>query len=222
MPRFLVIEDHPLMRVALTQTLAEAFPACVVHAVGSFSEALGALGVQAWDMVLLDVRLSGADDHDLLANLRVLRARYPAVKVAVVSGVDHPALVQQALTRGAHGFIPKSESAQDMGRALSRILAGEIYVPKSLVARAAAAQEPPPVELTDRQLEVVAWLIQGCSNNEIAAKLGISLHTVKSHVAAIIGALQVESRTQALHAIALLDQRHFGWRTARRAPANDT
>jgi len=123
----------------------------------------------------------------------------------VVSALEDPGTVRSALARGAMGFIPKSSSNEVMLNALRLVLSGGRYLPPEILSGDGSAAAPPSsidqVHLTDRQREVLALMVQGKSNKHICRELGLAEATVKIHVTAILRALRVTSRAQAIVAV---------------------
>jgi DNA-binding NarL/FixJ family response regulator len=167
-------------------------------------------------LVMLDLNLP---DRDGLAVLSELREHHPAVAVVVMSAIQERATVMQALDLGAVGYIPKSARREVMMSALQLIFAGGIYIPPEILAHGepSAAAGPPPNErpivspsevgLSDRQLDVLAHLMQGKNNKVICRVLGLAEPTVKNHVTAILRALKVTNRTEAVIAV-----NELGWK----------
>lgn len=209
MLKLLVIEDHALVRVGLVQTLHQ-LDAEVKVCEAADCEAGCAILSEAddFDLVILDLALPGIDG---LTCLNLLRQRYPALPVVIVSAYDDAHTVNRALKAGAAGFIPKSYSGDRLLDSLRSVLDGVIFVPEpSLPGQNGIAVAPPPAGkgispaeagLTDRQADVLALMVKGRSNREIADLLGLSEGTVKIHITAIFKALGVSSRTQALVAV---------------------
>ncbi len=221
--RVLLIDDHPLILSALQnviQGMGEAGDVAVVGVAGARAarEALGA--DDSFDLVLLDLRLGDADGFDLLVELR---NGWPAIPVVVVSASDRSADVIRAIDLGAMGFVPKRASNETLMEALGVVMSGGIYVPpmtmgegedaspaereRSDPAHGAAAARPNALaafRLTPRQTEVLGLLLRGYSNKLIARELDLSVETVKDHVAAVLRALGVNSRTQAVLAVSQL------------------
>jgi DNA-binding NarL/FixJ family response regulator len=211
--KFLVVDDHALIRDATRALLAQRDAAATVLDAADGTAALAALASHPdTDLVLLDLDLPDRPGLDVLDEIA---ARHPAVAVVVLSGNRDPAAMRAALDRGAQGFIPKGETREVLTGALSLVLAGGVYVPPSMLVPARAAvghATPSPVTtpqslgLTDRQLDVLALLMQGKNNKLICRALGLAEPTVKNHVSAILKALGVTSRTEAVLAVS-----RFGW-----------
>ncbi|HRP97446.1 MAG TPA: response regulator transcription factor [Rhodocyclaceae bacterium] len=197
MTRILIVEDHALVCEAMAQTLArlETGVECV-EARGS-EEALAQLAASTdWDLAVVDLMLPGLNGFSLLG---VMAKRFPDVPAMVVSGLDDPVSVQRALKAGASGFVPKSSSGDELRRAVRTVLDGGVYVPSGVGT--GAARSGPPSErfgLTNAQARVLELLAQGKTNREIADLLGLSEGTVKVHMSAILRALNVRNRAQAL------------------------
>ena len=134
------------------------------------------------------------------------------------STLRRAATVRRALDAGAAGFIPKTEPREVLASALSLVLAGGVYVPRE----ALGAGAPPPAAgpgggptpaslgLTERQVEVLALIMKGRTNKHICRQLNLAEPTVKNHVTAILRALKVTSRTEAVLAVTQL-----GWKLDR-------
>ena len=151
-------------------------------------------------MVLLDLMLPGTSGMALLG---VLRKRFPAIPVVILSALDDADTVSRALRQGASGFVPKSSSTEVMLGALREVLAGDIYLPPKLRDPAArntgrGKDVARRYGLTQGQMRVLELLIQGKTNRQIADLLGVTEGTVKIHVSAIFKAMNVANRSQAL------------------------
>ena len=147
--------------------------------------------------------------------LMELRSRLPNADVVVLSASSEPGIVAKVLRLGAQGFIPKSAPYAVMIAAFQLVLAGGIYVPAEILAAVRDAvpgdllavlptdneQDLGNLALTERQREVLALLVQGKSNKLICRELQIAEPTVKNHITAILKALKVSSRTEAIAAV---------------------
>jgi DNA-binding NarL/FixJ family response regulator len=231
--KVLLIDDHPLILAALKTVIKGLGDDVRVVGVDTARAAREALRRDAdFDLVLLDLQLGDADGFDVLAEFR---AAYPALPVVVVSASDRGSDVIRAVDLGAMGFVPKRASNETLFEALRMVMAGGIYVPQMIMGDAgtgakgsvrhsaaqAGFQTPAALEslgLTPRQGEVLALLLQGKPNKLIARELGVSVETVKDHVAAVLRALKVGTRTQAVLAVSQMAQPSGGF-VARRKPS---
>ena len=208
--KVLLIDDHALIREALRSVFTDVMPqAEVLDAVGA-TQALEIVQAHS-DLVLVVLDLS-LPDGDGLDVLKSLRSRLPDAGVVVLSASSEPSVVAKALRLGAQGFIPKSASYVVMLAALQLVLAGGIYVPPEILAvlkdalpsdvvAADTAAEFEGIALTERQRDVLALLVQGKSNKLICRELQLAEPTVKNHITAILKALKVSSRMEAIVAV---------------------
>jgi len=205
----LVADDHPLLREALAQVLRELDSEVIVLEAAD-GEAVRRLAAEHadLDLVLLDICLPDVSGLELFDELR---GDYPALPLVALSALDDPRTVKTVLAGGAMGFIPKSSSHPVMVNALRLVLSGGRYLPPELIhdewasvagrgtslgTRAAVSVED--LGLTERQRQVLALMAQGKSNKLIGRELGLAEATVKIHVTAVLRALKVTSRTQAV------------------------
>lgn len=201
----LIADDHPLYCDALRAIVPQAFPGADISEANSQQEVLAAVAAQrAFDLVLLDLNLPGAQGMSCLEALRRLT---PSTPIVVVSAVDDPRIMQDVIMGGANAFVPKSASGLVLINALRVILAGGTYMPAGVLAAMRQTEAAPGRdELTLRQRRVLELLATGLSNKHIARTLEISEITVKAHVSAIFRKLGVTNRVQAgLEARRLLD-----------------
>jgi len=213
----LLVDDHTLFREGIALLLRPLVEPLETWEAGSCEEAFALIEQRgAADLVLIDLGLPGASG---LVGVQRLRELHPQMPVVVMSSADDKDTVLAALDAGAMGFIPKSSTSAVMIGALQLILAKGIYLPPSvfLAARqpvpalaaavpaaridapsAPAARNPAELGLTSRQIEVLHLLLQGQSTKLIGRALDLSLSTVKAHTSAVLRALNVTTRTQAV------------------------
>ena len=218
----LVVDDHVLIREALRGVLKEVKGEAIVLEASSCSQAMRVVAEHPnLDLILLDLNLPDRDGFSVLAELG---ERYPAISVVVLSAQQDRGSVVRALDLGALGFIPKSGRREVMLGALQLVFAGGIYIPPEILARnepsprqcdqeqpvaKRSALSPADLGLTERQVEVLSLMMQGKSNKAICRVLNLAEPTVKNHVTAILKALEVTNRTEAVIAVGEL-----GWKLA--------
>jgi DNA-binding NarL/FixJ family response regulator len=220
--KFLVVDDHALIRDAMRGVLKELRDEAIVLGAASSGQAMDLIPQHPdLALILLDLQLPDRDGIEVLGELREL---YPAISVVMLSAFNDRDNVVRALDHGALGFIPKTDSRDVLLGALRLILAGGIYIPPEILTagpaataapdKPAAAKRPSPAELglTERQVDVLALMMEGKSNKLICRALDLAEPTVKNHVSAILKALGVTNRTEAVLAVAGL-----GWEL--RSPA---
>jgi DNA-binding NarL/FixJ family response regulator len=238
--KVLLVDDHPLILSALQSVIRGLGDDVTVVGAASAREARAALGASHdFDLVLLDLQLGDANGFEVLVELR---AGYPGLPVVILSASDRTSDVIRAIDLGAMGFVPKRASNETLFEALNLVMQGGIYVPPmtlgserpgpkpegdtvpsylAIVREQAESGEPQAqpslakIGLTPRQTDVLGLLLQGKPNKLIARELGLSVETVKDHVAAVLRALNVSSRTQAVLAVSQMTQKQGGaqaWR----------
>jgi DNA-binding NarL/FixJ family response regulator len=217
--KFLVVDDHELIREAMRGALKQIDGDAAILEAAETREAMRLIeGHADLDLILLDLNLPGRDGFSVLVELR---STHPSIAVVVMSAQqDHDSVVK-ALNLGALGFIPKSAPRKVILSALQLVISGGLYIPPQ-----ALSQDPsqfslkpkPPVHLsieqptaapsdlglTERQVDVLALMMQGKSNKAICRVLDLTEPTVKSHVSAILKALKVSNRTEAVIAVSEL------------------
>lgn len=218
----MIVDDHALIRDALQGVLKKLKRGAVVLEASNSQQALGAVeGHSDINLILLDLNLPDRHGLSLLAELR---ERYPTIAIVVLSAVQDRSNVQNALDLGVVGYIPKSARREVMLSALQLVFAGGIYIPPEILTREETSfsvpipqhknrpiVSPSEIGLSNRQLEVLALLMQGKNNKVICRTLDLAEPTVKNHVTAILKALKVTNRTEAVIAA-----NELGWKL----PAN--
>lgn len=201
--RVLLVDGFPMVRAALTGLIEQHFAGAQVQGVDSVAAARAALGHAVPRLVLLDLRVDGGFEL-----LQQLHREHLLLPVVVISGSDETEDALQAIGAGAMGYVPERSDLNTLVQALHLVLAGGTYVPplrpradeapEPAVPATAAPQDWAGLPLTPRQKHVLHLLTQGLSNKLIARELGVSVETVKDHVAAVLKALGANSRTQAV------------------------
>jgi len=187
-----VIDDHPLMRDALTMLVHRVKPGLKIipiHKLNVVESTVEKNGVA--ELFCLDLQLP---DTLGMSGVQVLKAKFPDVPLAVVTSSSASEFEQRCLDAGADAFIEKSNSPAQIIAALRSLL-----VTEEDAAAEDAATPLGPTKLSKRQKQLILMLDQGLSNRDIAEKLEISEHTVKVHFWRLFRRLGVNSRTQALH-----------------------
>jgi DNA-binding NarL/FixJ family response regulator len=208
--KILVVDDHPLILEALQHVLRALDGGATIHDARTAEDGRRLVAEHPdARLLILDLSLPGADGFSLLHELR---SAYPSIPVVVLSASDQREDIMRAIDLGAMGYIPKSSSNLVMLQALRLVLSGGVYLPSvALAMREASGAEllraaegratrttPRELGLTARQAQVLALILQGKPNKVICRELGLAEGTVKIHVAAILRALNVSTRTQAV------------------------
>lgn len=203
--RIVLVDDHEMVIEGLRAMLAafEDRVHVVGHAIGA-ERALAVIDELQPDIVLCDVRMQGASGLDLC---RDLRERDPESKVVMLSVYDDEQYLFQALRVGASGYLLKSINSDELVRQLEFVHRGEIAIDPGMAARAADTAARLQRDefwpgarqgLTQRESEILSFVVNGLSNRGIANKLVIGEETVKSHLRAIYRKLGVSDRAGAV------------------------
>jgi Response regulator containing a CheY-like receiver domain and an HTH DNA-binding domain len=193
MIRVLVVDDHPVVRQGLRTFLDLQDDMTVVGEAGDGDTAVAVAAAAGPDVILLDLRMPGADG---LATLDGLRERGIAARVLIVTSFTDPSTVVPAIRAGATGYVYKDVDPPALAAAIRAVHAGHVLVHPD-VARLLAGGSAANPQLTAREQDVLRHLADGRSNREIARALAVSEKTVKTHVSAVLAKLGVADRTQA-------------------------
>lgn len=210
--QILIVDDHMLVRDALVPLLEELADDVHVLQSGTLADALEIIETNdSLDLIILDLLLP---DMSGIAGLKAVRSSAPDTKVVVFSGNYDRGNVVAAFEHGAAGFIPKSLSTDSLINALKVVMSDERYIPADVLLAIGDTSDPlsslksdnPLRQLTYRQKEVLALLMEGFTNKAIADKLGVEEVTTKFHVGSILKKLGAKNRTEAARKAAKL-----GW-----------
>ncbi len=196
--RILLVDDHRLFLDGMSFLLKELVPHVQIYAATTVAQAVEIK--EPIDLILLDLHLPDSSGFEGIERLKLTHEGTPVV---VVSSEESPSHIEDCITHGAMAFVPKSSSSSELFSALQRILGGESYLPMHSLENShgftSKTLVKEKIHLSDRQKEVLMKLVQGKSNKIIARELGISDTTVKTHVIAVLAALDVANRTQAVY-----------------------
>ena len=193
MIRILIVDDHVAIRVGLASMLGTYPDFTVMGAVGSGEEALTMLEREVPDVILLDLRMQGLGGMGVLDQVK--RRRF-AARVIVHTSFETDEEVFKAVSAGAHGYLLKDCSEEELVNAIRTVHSGKSYLPQYIASKLANRIHRPV--LSSRELEVLGMLAKGLTNKQIGTALGISDYTVRSHVANITEKLEVTDRTEAV------------------------
>jgi DNA-binding NarL/FixJ family response regulator len=197
----LIVDDHPLYRLALKGAVAAACPNCEIFEADSVGGLFDALDRHPdVDLLLLDLNLPGAYGFNALAHLRGSR---PELPIIVVSASDDTGTMRQALAFGAQSFVSKSADAATIGDNVRAVLRGEVVTPAGLGLDRGPGADDGALEiaqrmaqLTPQQFRVLGMLCAGRLNKQIGEDLQITEATVKAHMTVILRKLGASNRTQ--------------------------
>ena len=184
--RVLLVDDHPIMRHGLAQLIRMEPGLDVCGEAGSATDGLGAVGKLKPDIVVVDLTLPDKNGLELLKDIH---AMYPGTRCIVLSMHDENLYAERALRAGARGYVMKETAAENLIRAIHRVLDGGIYVSETMASRMleqvtgqrGKANTTGVEQLTDRELEVLDLIGKGTATKIIAEHLNISARTVEAH-----------------------------------------
>jgi DNA-binding NarL/FixJ family response regulator len=193
----MLADDHAVVRAGIRNALQEMTDLEIVGEVGDGPSLLATLAETQPDCLLIDVTMP---DFEPIAAIRQIRARYPTMKVLVVSAYDDDVYVQGLLGAGVDGYHLKDQPLSDLRLAIRRVLAGERWISSPLIDKLISYSEPraSTPALTNRQREILRLLRQGFDNQTIAHEVGLSVKTVENHLTRIYRLLNVQSRLEAV------------------------
>jgi len=196
--RILLADDHAVVRAGIRNALKDLPDLEIIGEVGDGPELLVALERTQPDCLLIDVTMP---DFEPLVAIRQIRARYPAMRILVVSAYDDDIYVQGLLGAGVDGYHLKDQPLSDLQLAVQRVLAGERWVSSPLLDKLVHYRERSlsSPSLTTRQQELLRLLQQGLDNQAIAQRLGLSVKTVENHLTRLYRQINVLSRLEAVN-----------------------
>jgi len=201
MIRLVVVDDHPIVRHGLVSMLGYEKDLQVVGEAANGHDAVRVILEHKPDVTLLDLRMPGLSGVEVM---KQVRAQLTSVKFLVLTTYDTDEYIVPALSSGAHGYLLKDTSPDELVRAIHAIAQGGAALEPGVAARFLenVAAQKNNAELSEREAEVLRLLVSGASNKIIAAQLDLSENTIKSHVSHIFEKLNVASRAEAV-AVAL-------------------
>ena len=197
--RILTVDDHELVRKGIRFTLLSVDDIDVVGEAGNADEALLACAEERPDVVIMDMRMEG--DMDGITAIRAIRDRYPKTQVVALSSFFDQNLVQGAMQAGAIGYLVKGSSRSELVEAIRAAYNGRSTLANEAVQALIQDTEEPSslsADLTEQERVVLAMLVEGLSNPQIAERQQYSVAAVKYHVSNILSKLGAANRTEAV------------------------
>ena len=200
--KVLIVDDHPVVRRGLHSILGDAKDVQVVGEASNGSEALKQVAALKPDVVLMDIRLPGADGVQIT---RRVRREFPDAKVIILTTYDDDQHLYNAIEAGAHAFLTKHADYSDLAESIRAVARGERLLSPALVGKVldrfqtlARAQALQQSGLSEPEIELLRLIAQGETNKEIGDKLFWSEVTVKRRASEVYSKLNVADRAQAV------------------------
>ena len=196
--RLMIVDDHTMVRRGLATILKVFDDLQLVGEAESGEAAIQLCAEVLPDVILMDMSLPGMDGA---MATHAIRKKFPQIQVIVLTSFKDGKLIKQALEAGAIGYLLKDVSADDLVQAIRSAHAGRVTLSPEAVQSLVETSNLPPTpgqDLTEREREVLALMIEGLNNVQIAGRLTVSPSTIKSHVSNILSKLGVASRTEAV------------------------
>jgi DNA-binding NarL/FixJ family response regulator len=207
--KILIADDHWVVRESLKQVTKQLSRNFEPIEASDFKEAMEILKQhQTIGLMLIDLIMPGFGEFE---GLRQLRSKYPEIPIVIISIHDDPEYVLQAIGHGVIGYIPKSAGAEEIIRALTRVISGEVSFPRHIIERSSAdaprgfgrrtqADEGVDLDiLTSRERGILALIGAGTPVAKIAMKLAISPQTVRVHLGNAMRKLDLKNREETIH-----------------------
>ncbi|HLZ37659.1 MAG TPA: response regulator transcription factor [Mycobacteriales bacterium] len=197
--RIVIVDDHAMFAESLRLALEQQADLSVVGSARTVREALSLVAASKPDVVVVDYRLP---DGDGVALARAIRATGAARQIVMLTSAENDGVLLAAVDAGCTGFVTKTAPLDELVAAIRAAAVGEAVISPALLSRLLPRMQPGfrgvGADMTARELEVLRLLADGLSNAAIAARLTISVHTVRNHVASILAKLGVHSKLEAL------------------------
>jgi two-component system, NarL family, response regulator LiaR len=196
--KVLLVDDHTVVRSGLAAVLSICDDLKLVGEAGDGQEAVKFCEKTQPDVILMDLLMPKMDG---VAATKVIKEKWPKVQVIALTSFKEKEYVEGALKAGALGYLLKNISSDELANAIRRAVSGQPSLsPEAAQVLIQKVNEPPQpgFDLTEREKEILALMVEGLSNSQIAEKLIVSQSTVKFHVSNVLSKLGVSSRTEAV------------------------
>src|SRR5438067_3451048 len=198
MARFLIADDHAVVRRGLRHIIVEDLPGSSVGEAGNALEALDLLRKEAWDALVLDISMPGGSGLELIKDVRLMSPRLP---ILVLSMHPEDQFAVRVLKAGANGYLTKESAPDQLIVALHKVISGGTYVSPSLAESLVFglrvdSSRPPHELLSDREFQVMRMLASGETPTKVAEELFLSVKTVSTYRTRILEKLQLKTSAE--------------------------
>jgi len=195
MRRFLIADDHIVVRKGLRQILLDAFPSAEIVEVGDAEDMLKKVLTEQWDVVITDISMPGRSGLDVLQQIR---QDYPKLPILVLSVHPEDQYALRVLKAGASGYLTKDSAPEDLVKAMNWVLLGKRYITPAVAEQLATtlkqdSEKQPHELLSDREFEVLKLLASGKSVTEIAEQISLSATTISTYRSRIMAKMNLRT-----------------------------
>jgi two-component system invasion response regulator UvrY len=200
--RFLIVDDHTVVRRGIRQILVDEFEHCEVVEAQTAAELMSLVRTEEWDTVVLDISLPDRNGLDVLKDLK---QELPALPVVILSMHPEEQFAVRVLRAGGVGYVPKESASEELTTAIMLGLKGQRYMSPQLARRIALESVtnvkdlPAPVELSDREIQVLCLIAEGKTLAEMADLLTLSSKTISTYRARLMEKLNAENNAALIH-----------------------
>jgi two-component system invasion response regulator UvrY len=196
--KFLIADDHAIVRKGLMQLLLEEFPSAEVIEVTNSDEALEQVRKQIWDVILLDISMPGRNGIETLKQIRANGVKAPILMLSMHPEEQYAVRVLKA---GASGFLNKETATEELLTAVHKVLSGHKYISSSIAEKLAETMgeggDKPKYEfLSDREMQVLQLIASGKAVSEIAEEISLSVNTISTYRARILEKLSLHNNAE--------------------------
>lgn len=199
--RFLIADDHAIVRKGIRQILRDEFPKAIIDEVANGTDLLENVHVQIYDVIILDISMPGRSGLEILKQLKAEENLSP---VLILSMHPEDQYAIRVLKAGASGFLSKDIAAEELVNALKRILSGRKYITESIAEKLAGGVDIHRTQLqheilSDREFEVLKLIASGKTVSEIAIMLHLSVATVSTYRTRILEKMHFKNNAELTH-----------------------
>ncbi|MDF2382718.1 response regulator transcription factor [Nostoc ellipsosporum NOK] len=205
----LIAEDHAIVRLGTAMLVREIYPQAQISEAHHLKSALQQLAQQSFRLLILDINIPGGDNTDMI---RSIRLRQPDVPILILSSYDEVIYAPRYLKAGANGYLHKEADAEDIKRAIHKVIHGDTYASEAVQQQLLRLLSNMRTDngfndLSDREIEIMHLLARGFSPTDIKRRLNIQLSTISTHKANIFEKLQVSNVVQLAEKLKELERR---------------
>ncbi|MCL2286028.1 MAG: response regulator transcription factor [Firmicutes bacterium] len=191
--KLLIVDDDQLIRKSLELTLSRQEGITIAGCAADGMEAVEICKNNEVNAILMDIRMPGMDG---IAATRLIKSRYPHIRIMMLTTFDDRPNIQQALAAGADGYLLKTDKVAGIAKALHAMMDGTSVLDTDVLRKLTPQPNPALEALTSREHDIARLVAQGLTNKEIAETLFLSEGTVRNNIVVIMEKLDVTNRTQ--------------------------